>query len=97
MDSPEVDSLVSHRRAMRRATLLALYDASDESPGPRVTVRVIAQRASADAEQVLSQLLILESLELANDVDRTGAALTGHGAVLAERLLCGDDVSAGAL
>ena len=82
---------------MRRATLLALYDAADGSPGPRVAVRAIAQRASADAEQVLSQLLILESLELANDVDRTGAALTGHGVVLAERLLCGDDDSAGTL
>ena len=97
MSSSNVTPLVLSRRALRRARLLALYEVADGSPGPRMEIALIAPRAHADAEQVLAQLLVLESLGLTNDVGRSGAALTGAGAVLAERLLLGEDLAAGSL
>ena len=93
MTSSNVTPLVPSRRAR----LLALYEVADGSPGPRMEIALIAQRVNADAEHVLAQLLVLESLDLTNDVDRTGAALTGAGAVLAERLLLGEGVAADSL
>ena len=88
---------VAARRALRRATLLALYHAAEGSPVPRIELAGIAASVKASVDDVLCQLLVLESLGLTNDVDRSGAALQGRGVLLAERLLAGDDVTHDAL
>jgi len=97
MSASNVTPLILSRRGLRRARLLALYNVAGGSPGPRIDIGLIARQVNADEAHVLAQLLVLESLALTDDVDRSGAALTGAGVVVAERILLGEDVAPNAL
>ena len=83
---------IAERPTLREAILIALYDAASGSPVPRIALGTIATSARTNVEAVFAQLLVLESLGMAFDIDRSGASIDPRGVMLVERMLAGEDV-----
>ena len=81
---------VRARRALRHQSLLSLYRHANGCPSERIDTVALAGDIGGQPHEIMTQLLVLENLGLATDVDHSGASITGTGVLLAERLLLGE-------